>query len=88
MKRNKKEETVPNLIQWLHEEAGLRSRGKLDPESSFEERNQQRGSFNRRTDNHAGDFDVSKDGQCPLGCQAKHPLAACPHYQTSTVDHR
>ena len=88
MKRNKKEETIPNLNQWLHEEASLRSRGKLDLESSFEERSQQRGSFNMRTDNHTGDFHVSKDGRCPLGCQAKHPLAACPHYETSTVDQR
>ena len=88
MKRNKKEETIPNLIQWLHEEASLRSRGKLDLESSFEEQSQQRGSFNRRTDNYAGDFDVSKDGPCPLGCQAKHPLAVCPRYQTSIVDQR
>jgi hypothetical protein len=28
---------------------------------------------------------VSKDGPC---CQAKHWLAACPHYQSSTVDQR
>ena len=35
MKRNKKEETISNLIQWPHEEASLRSRGKLDLKSSF-----------------------------------------------------
>ena len=86
MKRNKKEETVPNLIQWLQEEASLRSRGKLDLESSIKERSQQRGSFNRRIDNL--ELDVSKDGPYPLGCQAKHLLAPCPHYQASTVDQR
>ena len=85
MKRNKKQENVSNLVQWLHDEASLRSRGKSDPESSNEERSHQRGICNRRTDNHSGDFDVSKDGPC---CQAKHWLAACPHYQSSTVDQR
>jgi hypothetical protein len=51
MKRNSREENVPNLIQWLHEEAGLRSRGKPESERN-EDRSQQRGSYNRRTDNH------------------------------------
>ena len=88
MKRNKKQENVSNLVQWLHDEASLRSRGKFDPESSNEERSYQRGIYNRRTDNHSGDFDVSKDGPCPFGCEAKHWLAACPHYQSSTVDQR
>ena len=88
MKRNKKQENVSNLVQWLHDEASLRSRGKFDPESSNEERSHQRGIYNRRTDNHSGDFDVSKDVPCPFGCQAKHWLAACPHYQSSTVDQR
>ena len=89
MKRNKKEETIPNLIQWIHKESSLRSRGKLDLESSFEERGQQPGSFNRRTGNYAGDFfDVSKSSPCPFGCQAKNLLVACPHYQTLTVDER
>ena len=36
MKRNKEEETILNLIQWLHEEASLRSRGNLNLKSSFE----------------------------------------------------
>ena len=31
---------------------------------------------------------MSKDGPCPFGCEAKHWLAACPHYQSSTVDQR
>jgi hypothetical protein len=79
MRRNKKQENVSNLIQWLHDEASLRSRGKFDPESSNEE---------RRTDNHSGDFDVSKDGPRPFSCEARHWLAACPHYQSSTVDQR
>jgi hypothetical protein len=30
MKRNKKEENVTNLVEWLYEEAALRSRGKLE----------------------------------------------------------
>ena len=38
MKRNTKEETIPILIQWLHDRASLRSRGKLDLENSHEER--------------------------------------------------
>jgi hypothetical protein len=87
MKRNSREENVPNLIQWLHEEAGLRSRGKPESERN-EDRSQQRGSYNRRTDNHSSDVEVTNDGSCPFGCQTKHLLAACPHYQTSTVDQR
>jgi hypothetical protein len=87
MKRNSREENVPNLIQWLHEEAGLRSRGKPESERN-EDRSQQRGSYNRRTDNHSSDVEVTNDGPCPFGCQTKHLLAACPHYQTSTVDQR
>lgn len=45
MKRNKKEDTIANLIQWLHEEASLRSRCKLNLESSFEKRSQRRGTL-------------------------------------------
>ena len=49
MKRNKKEETSPNLIQWLHEEASLRMGCKLDFGSSFDKRSRQQGSLKRRT---------------------------------------
>ena len=43
MKINKKQENVSNLVQCLHDEASLRSRGKFDPERGNEERSHQRG---------------------------------------------
>jgi hypothetical protein len=38
MKRNKDEENGSNLVQWLHDESSLRSRGKFYPKTSIEER--------------------------------------------------
>ena len=87
MRRSKKEENVQNLIQWLHDEASVRSRGKCDSESNSEERGSQRGQYSRKTANHSPNADASKD-TCPLGCQSTHMLAACPRYQASTVDQR
>ena len=88
MKRSKKEENIANLVQWLHDEASIRSRGKCDPESNSKDRGSQRSHYNKKADNHATNIYTSKDIPCPLGCQPRHQLAACPGYQTSTVDQR
>ena len=88
MKRNRQEENVSNLIQWLHEESSIRSRGKRDSEHNGDERVSQRDYYSKRTDSHSTNIDVSKGGPCPLSCQSKHFLAACPRYQAFTVDQR
>ena len=80
MKRDKKQENVCNLIIWLQEEASLRSRGR----NNLEETNPS--SNTRRSDNRSGDFEVQES--CPLGCQSKHLLAACPTYRGLTVNQR
>ena len=77
MKRDKKEENVSNLIICLQEEASLRSRGRNNLESE---------NVTRRSENRSGDFEVREP--CPLGCQTKHLLAACPTYQSLTVNQR
>ncbi len=77
MKRDKKEENVSNLIIWLQEEASLRSRGRNNLENE---------NTGRRSDNRFGDFEAVEP--CPLGCQTKHLLSACPTYQSLTVNQR
>ena len=76
MKRDKKEENVSNLIIWLQEEASLRSRGRVNLEEKT----------TRSSDNRSGDFEVEEP--CPLNCQSKHVLPACPAYQSLTVNQR
>ncbi|KAK3696586.1 hypothetical protein QZH41_005861 [Actinostola sp. cb2023] len=98
MQRQKKEENVTSLIDWLHQEATLRSRGEKDTDSEdMSERNQFQRAANfqracaanqRRSDNHATNNEVYDDQTCPLGCAEKHLLPACPSYQDSTVSQR
>ena len=66
---------------WLQEEASLRSRGK----SNLENRNE---NAPRRSKNRSGNFEIREQETCPLGCQTKHLLTACPIYQSSTVNQR
>ena len=40
----------------------------------------------RISDKRAINNETSNDDVCPLGCEAKHLLLACPKYQRSTVD--
>ena len=42
----------------------------------------------RKAEHHANDAYVVDDESCPLGCSARHLLAACPLYQASTVNQR
>ena len=89
MQRAGKEENVSNLVTWLHQEATLRSRGKPDNDNADEKERTQRGPTFRRTENHAASNDRAPDQEaCPLGCAWKHHLAACPLYQSSTVNQR
>ena len=43
---------------------------------------------NSAMNNRAMNSETSDDDVCPLGCEAKHLLAACPKYQRSTIDQR
>ena len=87
MKREGKEETVSNLITWLHQEASIRSRGKAN--SNTVERNEiRRDKDPKKTENNAANSEDSDDETCPLGCKTKHHLAACPKFQILTVNQR
>lgn len=57
MQRQKKEENVANLVDWLHQEAAFQSRGKKEIEGSISYK--ERGG--RRTDHHANDANTTKD---------------------------
>ena len=41
-----------------------------------------------QSDNHSMHSEMSNDEICPVGCEAKHLLSACPVFQKSTVDQR
>ena len=87
MKREGKEETVSNLIAWLHQEASIRSRGKRS--SVSEERNESRRDKGpKKTENNAASGEETDDEACPLGCKTKLHLAACPTFQLLTVNQR
>ena len=80
MFREHREENANNLIAWLHREATLRSRAGR--ERRIFERTEQRAASN------VMENDVIEE-LCPLGCQTRHLLTACPIFQgTLTVDQR
>ncbi|XP_068749232.1 uncharacterized protein [Montipora capricornis] len=80
MFREHREENASNLIAWLHREATLRSRAGR--ERRIFERTEQRAASN------VMENDVIEE-LCPLGCQTRHLLTACPIFQgTLTVDQR
>lgn len=84
MKRQHKEENISNLVNWLHEEASLRSSGRQDSESNA--RGTQESHF--RSTVNTTSSDKNTESSCLLGCASKHHLAACPVFQSSTVDQR
>ena len=87
MKREGKEETVSNLITWLHQEASIRFRGKANTYTV--ERNEiRRRSGLKKTENNPANSEDSHDKTCPLGCKTKHHLAAYPKFQILTVNQR
>ena len=81
MQRTGKGENVSNLIDWLLNEASLRSRIKR-------ETNYQRSNSGIRSDNHANESETNTDEKCPLGCEIRHLLSACPTYQKVDVNRR
>ena len=87
MKREGNEETVSNLIAWLHQEASIRSRGKTSPvsEGRIEGR---RDKGPKKTENNATSSEETDDETCPLNCKTKHHLAACPKFQNLTVNQK
>lgn len=88
MYREKKEESVSNLVEWLQIEARLRSRGKKD--SDAEVKGEKTQSSYRKTEGYAVNTTLKQvpSDECPLGCTTKHLLFACPKYHNSTVDQR
>lgn len=90
MNRVDKDENVKNLLNWLHQEASLRSRGRKDLEGDEKPERSQRVVFQKRSDTHAMSSSTPQldDETCPLGCTEKHLLQACPIYQSSTVNQR
>ena len=92
MKRMSKDENVNNLLDWLHQEASLRSRGKKDAESDEKPTERYQRPFHpRRSDNHATTTTTAStqdDESCPFDCTEKHLLPACPVYQGLTVSQR
>ncbi|XP_068738909.1 uncharacterized protein [Montipora capricornis] len=87
MKREGKEETVSNLITWLHVEASVRSRGKNNTVS--EDRNESRRYRTpSKTENNAASGEEPDDDTCPLNCKTKHHLAACPVFQELAISQR
>ena len=87
MKREGNEETVSNLISWLHQEASIRSRGKTSPvsEGRIEGR---RDKGPKKTENNATSSEETDEENCPLNCKTKHHLAACPKFQNLTVSQK
>ena len=86
MQRVKNEENVSNLIDWLNKEASLRSRVKRDNHNDTEDRRSQ--NPRSQLDNHTINSETPNDEICPVGCETKHLLSACPVFQKSTVDQR
>ena len=67
MKKSNKEETVPNLMHWLHEEASLRSRGRHELVNHRVEQSQQQGNSFRHSDNHMIQVEEIEREQSPFG---------------------
>ena len=81
--REKKVENISNLVDWLHREASLRSRGRKE---SHESCIAAKGGFRHKSSNNFSEaLDVDT---CPLSCPTKHLLSACPVYQNLSVSQR
>lgn len=89
MQRQKKEENVTTLVEWLLQESNFRSRGRRDDENEdrADPRNR-RPIFPRRSDNHAMNNTQTDEEICILGCATKHLLQGCPTFQAATVSQR
>ena len=74
MVRAHKVENITNLIARLNNEAMLRSHSG-------------RSNFDSRPENRGIEV-PNRDEICPLGCNSKHLLTACPLYQAASVNER
>lgn len=81
MQRTGKGENVSNPIDCLMNEASLWS--CIKRETIYH-----RSNSGIRSDNHANDSETSTDQKCPLGCEIRHLLSACPTYQKADVNRR
>lgn len=81
MQRTGKGENVSNLIDWLMNEASQWL--CIKRETIYH-----RSNSGIRSDNHANDSKTSTDQKCPLGCEIRHLLSACPTYQKADVNQR
>ena len=86
MQRTGQREKGSNLINWLLNEAGLRSRIKR--QTNYHGSNSVHHNSGVRSDNHANDSDSNTDEKCPLGCELRHLLSACSTYQKADVNRR
>ena len=86
MQPMKNEENVLKLRDWLNKEASLRSRIKRDTRNDTDDRRFQ--NQRSQSDNHTMNNEMSNDEICPVGCEEKHLLSACPVFQKSLVDQR
>jgi hypothetical protein len=87
MKRNKKEENVLSLVEWLHEEAALRSRGKPEYDNENAEQSRRVVPF-KKSDNCNLTTEIPRDTTSLFDCPEEHLLAACPFYKKLTVNQR
>ena len=76
-----KVENVSNLIDWVLNEASLRSHIKR-------ETNYHRSKSGVHSHKHANDSDTNKNEKCQLECGLRHLLSACPIYQNADVNRR
>ncbi|KAK2555778.1 hypothetical protein P5673_022371 [Acropora cervicornis] len=80
MKREENEETVSNLIAWLHQEASIHSQGEASTVSQRKnESRREKGS--KKTENNATNSEKTDYETCPLDNKTQHHLAACPKFQ-------
>ena len=77
MQRQKKEENVTTLVEWLLQEANFRSRRRRDDENE-DSGSEQTTNLDEETDEEI----------CILGCATKHLLQGCPTFQAATVSQR
>ena len=85
MHRMRKEENILNLIDWLNSEASLRSRVGKDADVCDNPGDHR---IPRKSDNRVIRNEMTDDAACPLGCEVRHVLSACPTYLQAADERR
>jgi len=90
MLKEKKDEDVHNLIEWLQREANLRSRGKQEHKQSKRYKRNPRQPAKRVEVSTSTTSTASNEDeqQCINGCTTNHPLHSCSVYRDLIVDQR